>query len=263
MVFTITGAKAQTSKNDSLMKLEYGYYMASGDTAKNAFLYKKIKLHMRAGNTDSIAMREFKRIRPSLLSDPQQKKEILWNGAIVSYLHNEFNYAQNFMNGYEQLTGDTSVPFRLLNVLIHKYNDSTLVNRNIHLLLKTDSSFACLSCFAELSRYKRKHHDLSILSSAIVPGSGTMANGRVIKGMVSLALTAGSVYGVVRLAEAGLYLNAALWGSGLGLKFYVGNLNLTDKTFYEKENKHRQKMATACEENLKKLLQKYPIYLLD
>jgi hypothetical protein len=58
---------------------------------------------MRAGNTDSTTLCVNLNAYALLCcTDERQKKEVLWNGAIVSYLHNEFNYAQNFMNGYEQ-----------------------------------------------------------------------------------------------------------------------------------------------------------------
>jgi hypothetical protein len=66
---------------------------------------------------------------------------------------------------------------------------------------------------------------------------------------------------VVAMINAGVYINAALWGTGLGLKFYTGNIRLTEKVFREKELKQKNKLATLCELKLEKVLEKYPVNL--
>ena len=72
-------------------------------------------------------------------------------------------------------------------------------------------------------------------------------------------LSSASVFGIIKLVDYGLYLNAFFWGTGLGFKFYAGNLKLTEKQFYEAETKQRNKLANNCENQLKQLLEKYPL----
>jgi hypothetical protein len=159
------------------------------------------------------------------------------------------------------LTKDTGTLYKLLTVLIHKYHDTVRVNHNIRALVQSDSIFLNLDCFARVAVYERRHLNLYKLSSAIIPGSGIIMNGNAGKGILAMTLTAASVYGVVAMINAGVYINAALWGTGLGLKFYTGNIRLTEKVFREKELKQKNKLATLCELKLEKVLEKYPVNL--
>lgn len=257
-----TPAFCQGGLNDSLMKLELAYYRAPNDSMKEKILAQKIGLLLRSGNTGTNTFQEFKRLKPSLL--PQQDyRNLFWNGAIVSYLNGENNYADFFIHRFASLGGDTGMSWQLLNALIHKQSDSSQFYGSMNYLRARDSSAVCLTCFQEITRYERKHKNAYLIASGLLPGSGTMANGEVLKGSVSLLVNAASVFGVVKLAQAGLYVNAVLWGSGLGAKFYTGNLNLTYASFHKKEDRTRRALSEACEANVGALLKKYPIALLD
>jgi len=52
-----------------------------------------------------------------------------------------------------------------------------------------------------------------------------------------------------------------MWGTGVGLKFYTGNILLTEKQFYEKEKKEKTRRDTDCRNCLTKLIKKYPLSL--
>lgn len=251
--------RGQNGLSDSLLFYEYACFKSTDTTAQQQFLLKKLNLYLNRGLTGPEMFREAKRVQIKFLGT--HKSDFLWNAAVLGYLNNETDRAAFYLSEYGEQAGDTGIAYNLLSVLINKYSDTAQVRRSINFLEKKDSLFNGLHCFAEVAAYERKHLNFYRISSAIVPGSGTMINGAVLKGIISLALTAGSVYGIVQLVKYGLYLNAFFWGTGVGLKFYAGNLKLTEKTFYQKEQRQKNKPATECGLKLQKILNKYPLTL--
>lgn len=254
---------AQNFLHDSLMLCEYKVFKANTEAEKQEALIKKVKLYIGANELGEAIFNEIKRVNTSAISDINKKRSFLWNAATIAYLNEKTDHARYFISEYENISSDSSETFYLLSILANKYHDTALVNSTIKKAVKKDSLFKTLSCFMDAVNYNKKHYYSYIISSAVVPGLGTALNGKVLKGSTSLALNAISLYAVVKLAESGLYTNAVLWGLGLGVKFYIGNLNLTDKTFYEAEQKHRNKILGKCEVKLKELLSKYPIILSE
>jgi hypothetical protein len=251
----------QNSLTDSLLSYEYAYFKSNSDSVKQVILLKKIDLYLKQNITGEEAFKEIKRVNINTLHDQKLKTYFLWNAITISYLNNETDYAGYFLAEYEAVKKDTSKTFNLLAILVKKYTDTSEVNQRIKYLSATDTLFKGLSCFCEIVSYNRKHLNLYLISSFILPGSGTIMNGYVFKGLVSLALTAASVYGIVKLIEYGLYVNAVLWGTGVGLKFYLGNIKLTENTFKKKELLKKNKLTNDCELKLKKVLDKYPVTL--
>jgi hypothetical protein len=246
---------------DSLLHYEQAYYKHKHSGSGQAFILQKIAYYLRNNATGEETFNEIKRIDPGLISDKLQQADFLWNATLVAYMNGQDGYARHYLDKYNGLTADTSVADDLMFVLAYKYNDSARVTARLRRLVARDSVFKGLDCFLSYALYEKKHRDLYMLSSAIVPGSGTIMNGAVFKGVLSLCIAAASVYGVVTLINYGLYANAALWGTGVGLKFYMGNIRLTEKTFEQSELKHKTKLANACEKRLIQVLQKYPLTL--
>lgn len=257
----VTLLSGQNTLNDSLLFYEYAYYKSSDDTLKQTTLLKKLNLYLRENITSEDVFNEVKRVKINYLNSEELKADFLWNAATISYINNEPNYARFFLSEYDNLSKDTSVAFYLLSILVNKYLDTADVNKRIRYLTTINPEFNDLNCFYEVVNYNRKHLGFYLLSSAILPGSGTIMNGYVLNGIVSLALTAGSIYGVLKLVEYGLYANAFLWGTGVGLKFYAGNIKLTEQVFYKAENEQKNKLTKNCELKLKELLTKYPLTL--
>jgi hypothetical protein len=255
--------QSQQGLNDSLLACEYSYFTSSSDPVKQQVLLKKVSLYLSHNITGPEVLNEIRRVNTEAIASPQQKENFLWNAALIAYLNNETARAGLYLDRYEKHSGDTSLSYNLLLILVNKYTDSALVTKKINQSAAQDSAFKSLACFAGITNYSRKHRNFYLLSSAILPGSGAIMNGYVIKGAVSLALAAGSVYGIVKMVEYGLYINAVLWGTGVGLKFYTGNIRLTENLFYKAEARQKNKLATACELNLKTLLTKYPVNLRD
>ena len=122
----------------------------------------------------------------------------------------------------------------------------SLIRRSVLIIARRHFLFYQLLFFEDITNYNRKHLNRYLISSAVLPGSGAALNGYVLKGVLSLGLVSASAYAVAKMVEYGLYLNAVLWGTGVGLKFYVGNINLTEKLFYKAEAKQKNKLTKSC-----------------
>jgi TM2 domain-containing membrane protein YozV len=122
-----------------------------------------------------------------------------------------------------------------------------------------DARFNSLQCLKDASAYSRKNENLYVIASAIVPGSGSMLNGYIGKGINSLLLNAASATGIALLVKHQLYINAVIWGGMVGLKFYVGNILLTKSLFERKEQLIKNQLANNCELIVKELLEDYPL----
>lgn len=262
IVLTCSVCAAQTVSPDSLLAYEYRYFNTIEKEAKETALIGKINYYLRNNYTGKELFNEINRIDPGAL-EIRLKNKFLWNAALISYINNETAHARLYIEQYGDNSRDSSVDFHLLSLLINKYTDTVAVRKHLNFLAAKDYLFAGLNCFYTISNYSRKHLNLYLLSSAIIPGSGTAMNGYPLKGLVSLAIMAGSVYGVVKLIEYGLYVNAVLWSTGVGLKFYTGNIRLTEQSFNRAESRKKNKLTNDCELTLKKILDKYPLTLQE
>ena len=244
---------------DSLLFYEYKYFKSENDTVRQQLLIKKINLYLNAGISDRQTFLEIKRVKINYLDSTQI--DFLWNASLVSYLNDENDYASFFLSEYLKLSHDTSITAGILEILVYKYTNKGITDKAINRIKLKDSLFDCLHCFEKMVNYKKKHLNAYLISSAIIPGSGSALNGYFLKGLCSLALISASAFAIVKMVEYGLYVNAALWGSGVGLKFYLGNINLTEKLFYRSEAKTNSKLAKDCEMHLKNILKKHPLNL--
>jgi hypothetical protein len=218
-------------------------------------------MHYARRTNDAEALKEIKRASVTGIPDSLLKK-YLWNGALIGYLNADLSYAKRMYTQYDNTFKDSSLNSALLKVLVHA-NDADGVRALIQRLSARDSLFSCLSCIDEVRNYERKGALFYTISSAVIPGSGAIMNGYPVKGIVSLALTAASVFGVVSLVRDGLYLNAVLWGSGIGLKFYGGNIRLTQTLFERRAVEIKRKRAVKCAAAIQRLTNKYPLILSD
>lgn len=250
---------AQVLPVDSLLRLEQQYYTCKDDGVQQEILLAKLRCYLINGVNSREALNETKRVRPALIADQKTRQDFFWNAALLAYINKDDYQCRQYLQKYEAADGDAGTEYLLLNLLANRNTDTSTVNECISSLCKTDSLFATLKWFNRWTVYERKHLHWHLFSSAVVPGSGTAMNGEPIKGIVSLALNAGSVFAVVQLARAGLYLNTVLLGGNALFKFYAGNLKLTEKAFERREAKQKNKLARHCETALESVLQKYPL----
>jgi hypothetical protein len=251
--------QAQNSLADSLLLYEKKHFECENDSLKQQVLLNKIDFNIRHNNLSRASYNDCGRVNLNLLKSEKQQHNFLWNSALVAYLNGDDQRCRINLANYSVLASDTATELLLLQLLANRNYDTTVMTEKIKVLNKRDALFNELRCLIQLAVYERKHLNYYLLSSAIVPGSGTAMNGEPLKGLVSLAIAVGSVYGVVKMVEYGLYINTFLLGAGMGLKFYTGNIRLTKKAFERKELKQKNKLAKQSELVLKKIFAKYPL----
>lgn len=258
IILSIRIGYAQQNFADSMLFFEKQIFVSQSAYEKNELLVKKFNTLLKASITGKRTYSELFRIEPELITDTVQKKEFLWNAALLCFLNNDPNNASIFLNKHIENQG-MSKENQILSMMINNNFDTARVTASIGVLVRYDSSYTCMNCLNDLTRYSKKNKLLYSISSAVIPGSGSMLLGYIVKGLISTSMVAGSAYFLYNLVQEQLFINSFVWGSGLTFKFYIGNIKLTEKLFDEKENKIKNKKATACQQKLSVLLQKDPI----
>lgn len=253
-----TKGHAQTGREKQLLALEEKYFAATGEKEKAMLCREKLLCYIHAGNYAHEAVNDLKRIDYRLLPDSLQQ-DFLWNAALFSCLAKEPRYAMNYVARYKELSGDTSANYYLLELFAFSDFDTARVTQIVKQLSLKSADFNCLDCMNKVAAYGPKHMKAYVTASAIVPGSGSMLNGNVLKGASSLLFNAATGYMIYRLLSNRLYINAVGWGLGLGLKFYTGNIRLTQKLVNEKALKKKNKLAADCELKFSEVLRRYPL----
>lgn len=246
---------AQQAFADTLLSYEKQIFGCSNDQEKNDLLLKKFNTLLKHHISNERTLNELYRINPELIRDSSEKRDFYWNASLLCFLNNDLNNANVFLNRSNNLIG-MSKENLILSMMINSNFDTIRVTHDLTELQKLDPSYSCMSCLNDLVRYTKKHKLFYSISSALVPGSGSMMLGYIIKGLISTSMVAGSAYLLYTLFTEQLYINSFVWGAGLTFKFYIGNIKLTEKLFDQKENKIRNKKAVKCEEKLSILLQK-------
>lgn len=255
----INSVSAQTEFDKQLLAIEQHVFESKNDTVKASLCLQKFNLYVSTNNYYSAAaLNEVKRIDFLLLSD-SAKEKFLWNAGLLFYLHKEQRSAMYYIQQYKSLSKDSSMNCFLLELLSAANYDTLSVSTILKKASIKTVDFTCLNCLNEIVVYQRKGENRYLFASAIVPGLGSAINGNVGKGFVSLSLNSLIAYVMYYMLHENLYLNAFGWGLSFGIKFYTGNLRLTEKLFFEKEAKTKNKLAKNCELKLKEVLNKYPL----
>jgi len=261
IILTICTGKifSQLGFDDKLLQLEEKIFRSTSDSEKADICLGKIDLYLKNKDYSTQLFLEIKRINYKTLTNYNDRVRYLWNSAIVAKLNHEWNYAAFYYNRYYEITNDTSISSLLLEVLVNNGNDSVIFNQLIKRLEHIDKQFDCVNCLADVLYYEKKHRNAYLLASAILPGMGSALNGYTVKGITSLMINTLSAYAIYAMIQNNLYLNAIFWGSGLALKFYAGNILLTN-TLFDKSGSHTKSMlADKCEHAIGLVLSKYPI----
>ena len=261
LIITATAINSFGQKlfNDSLLKLEHTIYLTKSDTDIALLRLKKVDLYIENKDYSSDALQEILRVDYEKIKDSTVELKFLWNSAMIAQLNNSRREASHYLRQYEKISGDTSIQVYLFEVLINNGYDSAEVTKAVSRLSAYDKSFDALSCMNKPYSYEIKHKVWYAVASAIVPGSGSMINGNVGKGTASLFMNAASATAIYFLIQNNLYLNAALWGTGLGIKFYTGNIKLTTSLVEQKEQRKKNTLAKYSKGVLDNLLIKYPL----
>jgi hypothetical protein len=250
---------AQEQFDSALLGLEQQIFVARQDTEQVVLRLQKLDLYLSASIYSAGALREAKHINYKLIRSKAQQSRFLWNAALLAHMNEDIDYSLFYYAHYQLVSPDSTIPAKLLKIMINNSSDTLALSQSVKSLASTDTSFACLSCLSKVQSYQRKHKAWFVLSSVLVPGLGTALNGEPLKGMNSLLLNAATFYCIYALVENNLYINAFLFGGMLIQKFYLGNIRLTATRFEDKAARKKSMLAKNCEHALDKILSAYPV----
>ena len=258
----INRLSSQQNTDSLLFNIEKQIFVSKNDTSIAHLILQKTTIYFNLNQFDSLLLQETERLNYKLLKDSLIVSHFLWNTALANYLNKRYNTATIYYNQYQLYSKkDTSLSVQLLSALIYMNTSKIQLKTKLKELSKKDSTLNEINCFSEVTDYEKKGKVGYLLASAIVPGSGMLALKKPRQGITSLVLNSGSAFAIYALAKSNLYFNAVTWGILLTQKFYGGGLKLTEKIFFEKEEKKRFELSVQCEEKIKKLLLKYPLSL--
>ena len=265
----INKANAEDSIVSKLLRLEKSYFSSADEKEKSAIAYEKLKIKLADSRYSDELMNEVERIDPEFLTTESQII-FYWNTSIVYYLKNDFYKSIYYIEKYLE-----SISNKSINALLFYYLLLTKINleksKIIHdeliekvatennLAQQNDSIFACLSCLSEINQVSLLNKKGKLISSAFIPGSGLIMNGNVLKGIKTTFINGLSATFIYYLIKKENYINALGWGFSMWLKFYSGNLKLTERSIDEKRNRIISKKAQECEKKLARILSIYPI----
>jgi len=254
----ILNLNAEDSLITKLISLEKSYFLSDSNYEKTLIAYQKFNLLILNNVQDEQSILEIDRIEYDYLLSSEQIK-FFWNAALINFLNDKKIKAIHFFERYQEISLDSSNEMLLLSALI--YSDFNHIKSTVSLveLSKRDTVFKCLSCLQKDEYANEKSKKLKIISSAFIPGLGMILNGDVIKGLTSTALNASSIILINYLILNQSYINALSWGFSLGLKFYTGNLKLTESLIDKKQNKKLKMESVYCKNKWQIILDNYPL----
>jgi hypothetical protein len=248
----------QEDLNNNLFALEKEIYYSASEGEKSLLALQKFYKYLQSNEVSREALWEARRVNDKVLPDTA-KDYFYWNTALAAHLLGEFNVARQYYHQYESNKRGFDTQSALLRFFIYTETDTTEALNTIKALEEADSRFSSLHCFMDMARFEKKGRGYYVLASALVPGLGNILLGEILAGANSLAFTSASAIGIIYLVQANLYANAILWGTGFGLKFYFGNLLLTNNNFTRKGQKEKNQLAKDCELVFQKILEDYPL----
>lgn len=260
LVLFIDNAIGQDSLSFQLMTIEKKVFQTTSDTVINELLLEKFDLLLHNGNDNfEDALKTAKRIKSELIELKPERARFFWNASLVAYLEKDIYYGLHFIDAYERLELDSSIQFLSLKFFINSNINEEVSKSIVDDLILKDSIFQGFHCYQNAQEYKVRATKLKIVMSYIIPGSGMIINGNIVKGLISMGLNTTTVLAISYLWKRNLYLNTLAWGSNLIMKFYIGNTNLTKKLLNERELTKQKRLANSCEPLIDKCLIKYPL----
>ncbi len=254
----INFVNGQNDVESRLMLLEKEYFISENDTVRNQILVSKIEFLLIDNVVSPRVLEEVKRVEYDFLEEKQQR-DFLWNAALISYLNKDTYYALYFLDRYEEECNDVSTEKELLKLLIYVSYDTSKAQQIIDTISKIDKDLNCLNCLNYIQNVESKHQKFAEIISYIIPGSGMLLQGDLLKGSTTLALNTTVVLIIRWMFLQHQYLNMISWGTNLIQKFYLGNIRLTQRMIENKNNRIRKKAADSCQANLENILKQYPL----
>jgi hypothetical protein len=257
LIFLAAKAGAQNDLTDSLLKLEEKIFTTQNIAEKAQYLKIKTELNLNALNTEA-AMHELERYS-GLVEYNYADADILWNGALLSLRFDKAGQASNYFQSYYHRFDSSSAQSSLLGFLVYLNNDSTRAQHFYKKLILQDDSLRCLDCFYRMVNAHYRKGNFFKVSSLLVPGSGLIMTGRLVKGFIAMGIAGFFVAEGIVLLHNGLIINFLGTDVTWGLKFYIGQYLLTAKELGKKTGKKKSQRAQKCKLAFDKELKKYSI----
>lgn len=248
---------SQLSYEENMLMLEKKIFEANNDSVKNTLCFQKFNNSLKKQDYNRSYL-ELRRVREVFVVDSLIKSDFYWNATLISKLSNERQYANIYYDAYLEYTNDTSESSLILGMLVKSDLDSSELYEFKRKYYYTNNS-NLFGCFDELLSYRLKRKWAYVLSSYILPGTGTILTGDVYNGIGSLVTVSGTGYGVYQLAKSKLYLGMGIWGYLFLPRVYLGNIRLTAAKLESLEKKKKSKLADNCEQKMLEFLKNNPI----
>ncbi len=248
---------SQLSYEEKMLMFEKKIFNTNNDSVKSALCFQKFNSSLNEQDYNRSYL-ELRRVREEFVVDSLTKSDFYWNATLISKLSNERQYANIYYDAYLNYTNDTSVSSLVLGMLIKSDIDSSELYefKRTYRYTKNTSLF---DCFDELLSYRLERKWAYLLSSYILPGTGTILIGDAYNGIGSLVTVSGTGYGVYQLAKSKLYLGMGIWGYLLLPRVYLGNIKLTIAKLESFEKKKKSILAENCEQKILEFLKNNPI----
>jgi hypothetical protein len=243
----LAGANVIQSQSSTLLDLEERWFYASTADEKQKWMLQKLEFQLQNPSSLAGIYSTMERIDAGLIADSALRANFLWNAALFCLLDEREQEGMTYLNKYQKFSNDSTSNAKLLKIVLRFPYHPTEADSMYDALLAADSSYAGLDCFFDVSLYTGKGLNYYILASALLPGSGIIAQGKPVKGLTSMGLNAGSIVLGVLLWREQLYINSILWGGMLFSKFYPGQLLLTESVFEQRILRKKEKHANECE----------------
>jgi hypothetical protein len=249
---------AQVALDRELLHLEKQIFKSPNDTVAASLRLAKFDMLLTHARYEE-ALLTANEIESKLISDSLERTEFLWNASLLFFLNGQLNKADFYHRRYNEETRDTSLADLEMRTLIASQMDTAQFARDIDSLMKIDSCFGAMRCYSHLVEHESGNSSFYVIASAILPGSGMIAAGYPMKGLTAMGLTAGSIWAISQLLQHALYINATAYFLLAGVRFYIGNLTLTDSLYHRRQEKRIAKEASMCKQHFDDLMKKYPI----
>ncbi len=256
LILSKVNSLAQANKFDSLLLFEKQFFETENFSKQDSVLLYKFEYALKIKNYFN-AYQTYLRLEKRNFRI--KKKEYYWNSTLICLDNFNFTLAAQNFNIYRINFDSLSFNSNLLGYLTYVNFDSIQSAQYYKKIIAFDSNLSCLNCFYKLLNSNYKKGKGYMLTSGIIPGGGLFLLGKPLKGLTSMALIGGSAFGIYSLFQNNLYLNAISWGLNFGLKFYIGQIKLTNKEYLKKQEKLKRKLNSKCKSNYNDVLQKHNI----
>jgi len=262
LVLSVDTSNAQNS-DSLLLQLEWQWFRASSPAEKDSLHWEKLKLLINERPNEASTLQSMRSYNVENFKDTAELKKFRWNKSLIAFSQHEYLLAWSEVNKYKNLVGElrSEEEWLLYLIIASKYSaeelDSAVVGVNALF-----PELKQVDCLCEVVNFKIEEKPIYKVMSAVIPGSGSIAQGKVGKGIGSLILNGAAIYGLYELSVAKLYLNAGLWTVTWFPKIYLGNIELTKKITEKRQLKKRNELSNNCELVLKNHLKKYPLKIL-